>query len=125
MTTWNYTATSVADMVAAFPAKTITRINGKPTLHSLLSALTVLCRCSQKLPSALGSRGHLFIALPIEHYQRFTYVPLNLPGPTPELPQFTENMDATQRERAIHYTCKHIHYTCKVNIHITCKNVLR
>ena len=99
MTTWNYTATSVADMVAAFPAKTITRINGKPTLHSLLGAFKVLCRCSQKLPSALGPRGYLFIALPIDHYQRFTNCPLNLPGPTLELPQFTENMDATQRER--------------------------
>ena len=98
MTTWNYTATSVADMVAALPAKTITRINGKPTLHSLLGALKVLCRCSQKLPSALGPRGYLFIALPIDHYQRFTNVPLNLPGPTPELPRFTENMDATQRD---------------------------
>ena len=100
MTTWNYTAMSVADIVAAFPAKTIPRINGKPTLHSLLSALKVLCRCSQKLPSALGPRGYLFIALPIDHYQRFTNVPLNLPGLTLELPRFTENMDATQREWA-------------------------
>ena len=99
MTTWNYTATSVSDMVAAFPAKTIARINSKPTLHSLLSALKVLCRCIQKLPSALGPRGYLFIALPINHYQKFTNVPLNLPGPTPELLWFTENMDATQRER--------------------------
>ena len=100
MTTWNYTAMSVADMVAAFPAKTTTRINSKPKLHSLLSALKMLCRCSQKLTSTLGPRGYLFIALPIDHYQRFTNVPLNLPGPTPELPRFTENMDATQRERA-------------------------
>ena len=100
MTTWNYTATSVADMVAAFPAKTITRINGKPSLHSLLSALKVLCQCSQNLSSALGLRGYLFIALPIDHYQRFTNVPFNLPGPTPELLQFTENMDTTQRKRA-------------------------
>ena len=100
MTTLNYMATSVADMVAAFPAKTIPRINGKPTLYSLLSDLKVLCRCSQKLPSALGPRGNLFIALPIDHYQRFTNLPLNLPGPTPELPRFIENMDATQRERA-------------------------
>ena len=100
MTIWNYTSTSVADMVAAFPEKTITRINSKPTLHSLLSALKVLCRCSQKLPSALGPRGYLFITLPIDHYQRFAYVPINLPGPTPELSQFTENMDATQRKQA-------------------------
>ena len=100
MTTWNYTATSVANMLAVFPAKTITRINGKPTIHSLLGALKVLCRCNQKLPSTLGSRGYLFIALPIDHYQRFTNVPLNLPGPTPELPRFTEKMDATQREQA-------------------------
>ena len=87
-------------MVAAFPAKTITRINGKPTLHSCLGALKVLCRCSQNLPSALGPRGYLFIALPIDHYQIFAKCPLNLPGPTPELPQFTENINATQRERA-------------------------
>ena len=99
MKTWNYTATSVADMVAAFPAKTITRIYGKPTLHSLLSALKMLCRCRQKLPSALGPRGYLFITLPIDHYQIFTNVPLNLLGPIPELPRCTENMDATQRKR--------------------------
>ena len=99
MTTWNYTATSVADMVAAFPAKTITRINGKPPLHSLLGALKVLCRCIQKLPYALGPRGYLFIALPIDHYQIFTNAPLNLPGTMPELLRFTENMDATQRKQ--------------------------
>ena len=60
----------------------------------------MLCQCSQNLSSALGLRGYLFIALPIDHYQRFTNVPLNIPGPAPELPRFTENMDATQRKRA-------------------------
>ena len=38
--------------------------------------------------SCLGPLGYLFMALPTHHYHRYTTLPLNLPGPTPNLPNF-------------------------------------
>ena len=83
---------SSADIVAAFPPKTTT-IAGRPNLHELLRVLKYLCRCSQTTKSCLGPLGYLFVALPLRHYQRYTIVPLNLPGPTPDIPNYPPNAD--------------------------------
>ena len=88
MAEWQYSPTLVADMVAAFPYQTLPPRNGKPTLHTLLQTLKLLCKCSQKIKSGLGPLGYLFVELPRQHYQRFTGVPLVLPGPTPQLPTY-------------------------------------
>ena len=98
MAEWQYTTTTVADMMAAFPYKTLPPIEGKPTLHTLLQTLKLLCKCSQKIKSGLGPLGYLFVALPQQHYQRFTAVPLVLPGPTPQLPTYPPGTNSNQRE---------------------------
>ena len=98
MAEWQYTTTTIADMLAAFPYKTLPPINGKPTLHTLLQTLKLLCKCSQKIKSGLGPLGYLFVALPQQHYRRFTTVPLVLPGPTPKLPTYPPGTNANQRE---------------------------
>ena len=100
MATWQYEPTAVADMLAAFPVKALEPIEDKPTLHTLLQRLKVLCRCSQKVKSGLGPLGYLFVALPQEHYVRFTNVPLVVPGPTPMLPNFDILMGPAERDRA-------------------------
>ena len=61
MAEWQYTTTTVADMQAAFPYQTLPPINGKPTLHTLLQSLKLLCTCSQKIKSGLGPLGYLFV----------------------------------------------------------------
>ena len=98
MAEWQYTTTTVADMLSAFPYKTLPPIEGTPTLHTLLQSLKLLCKCSQKIKSGLGPLGYLFIALPPVHYQRFTAVPLVLPGPTPQLPTYPPGTNSNQRE---------------------------
>ena len=98
MVEWQYTTTSVADMIAAFPYQTLPPIDRKPTLHTLLQTLKLLCKCSQKIKSGLGPLGYLFVALPAQYYQRFTAVPLVLPGPTPLLPTYPNGSNASQRE---------------------------
>ena len=100
MATWQYETTTVADMLAAFPVQKLDPIEERPTLHTLLQRLKVLCRCSQKIKSGLGPLGYLFVALPQQHYARFTNVPLVLPGPTPILPTYTQHMSASARDRA-------------------------
>ena len=42
--------------------------------------------------------GYLFVALPQQHYQRFTKVPLVLPGPTPQLPTYPLGTNLSQQE---------------------------
>ena len=98
MAEWQYTTTTAADMLAAFPYQTLPPINGKPTLHTLLQTLKLLCKCSQKIKSGLGPLGYLYVALPAQHYHRFTNVPLVLPGPTPQLPTYPPATDANDRE---------------------------
>ena len=98
MAEWQYSPTTVADMIAAFPVKTLPPIKGKPTLHTLLQALKILCKCSQTIKSGLGPLGYLFVALPQQHYTRFTAVPLVLPGPTPQLPTYPNGTNTNQRE---------------------------
>ena len=98
MAEWQYTKTTVADMQAAFPYQTLPPINGKPTLHTLLQSLKLLCTCSQKIKSGLGPLGYLFVTLPPQHYHRFTNVPLVLPGPTPQLPTYPPGTNASNRE---------------------------
>ena len=100
MATWQYESTTVADMMAAFPVKTLQPIEDRPTLNTLLQRLKVLCRCSQKIKSGLGPLRYLFVALPHQHYIRFTNVPLVLPGPTPMLPTYPPGMSALDRDRA-------------------------
>ena len=99
MATWQYETTTVADMMAAFPVKTLPPIEERPTLHTLLQRLKVLCCCSQKIKSGLGPLGYLFVALPHQHYIRFTNVPLILPGPAPMVPQYNQHMTASDRDR--------------------------
>ena len=79
MAEWQYSPTSTADMLAAFPYKSLPPINGKASLHTLLKTMKLLCKCSQKNKSGLGPFGYLFVVLPLQHYQRFTAVPLVLP----------------------------------------------
>ena len=98
MAEWQYTTTTVADMLAAFPLQTLPPIDSKPTLHTLLQTLKLLCKCGQKIKSGLGPLGYIFVALPPQHYQRFTPVPLVLPGPTPQLPTYPQGTNTSQRE---------------------------
>ena len=100
MATWQYKTTAVADMLADFPVKTLELIDGRPTLHTHLQKLKVLCWCSQKNKSGLGPLGYLFVTLLQQHYVRFTNTPLVLPGPTPMLPQFTQHMGPAEQEQA-------------------------
>ena len=85
-------------MLAAFLVDKLPPITGRPSLHTLLKALKVITRCSQKIKSGLGPLGYLFVALPQVHYTRFTNVPLVLPGPTPEILQYTLNMNPAERD---------------------------
>ena len=98
MAEWQYDPTTTADMLAAFPYKSLPPIQGKPTLHTLLQTLKLLCKCSQKIKSGLGPLGYLFVALPVVHYQRFTAVPLVLPGPTPQLPTYPAGTNTSTRD---------------------------
>ena len=68
MATWQYETITVADMLVAFPVQKLNLIEERPTLHTLLQRLKVLCRCSQKIKSGLGPLGYLFVALPQQHY---------------------------------------------------------
>ena len=99
MASFNYESTSAADMRAAFPVKSLDPIEGRPNLQKLMKALKVLCRCSKTTKSALGPLGYLFVALPLEHYVRFTQVPLHLPAPTPDVPPYTVNMAPGLRDQ--------------------------
>ena len=85
-------------MKAAFQIPIIAPITGRPTLVELLMVLKHVCRISQSTKSQLGPFGYLFVALPLTHYQWFTNIPLNLPPPTPELPDFSEAIDQEDRE---------------------------
>ena len=96
----NYEATSVADMKLAFPVKQLPPIEGRPNLHSLMQALKVICRCSQTTKSTLGPLGYLFVALPPEHYKRYTNVPFTKPLPTPQHPTYTDGMSPGYRDAA-------------------------
>ena len=98
MAEWQYTLTTVADMLAAFPMKTLPPITGKPSLHTLLQTLKLICKCSQKNKSGLGPLGYLFVALPPQHYGRFTGIPLVIPGSTPQLPTYPTGTNANERE---------------------------
>ena len=99
MVTWKYDSTAVADMLAAFPNKTIEPIKDRPTLHTLLQRLKVLCQCSQKVKSGLDPLRYLFVALPQQHYVRFTNTPLIIPGPTPMLPAITQHMGPAEQDQ--------------------------
>ena len=90
---------SAADMKAAFTVKTIPPIPGRPNLFELLRLLKHVCRNSQTTKSCLGPLGYLFVALPQMHYARFTAVPLVIPAPTPNLPNFIDGMNSGQREQ--------------------------
>ena len=90
---------SAADMKAAFTVKTLPPIPGRPNLYELLRVLKFICRNSQTTKSCLGPLGYLFVALPLEHYVRFTTTPLVIPGNTPSLPNFLPGMNAGQREQ--------------------------
>ena len=100
MATWQYETTTVADMMAAFPVKSLQPIKDRPALHTLLQRLKVLCCCSQKIKSGLGPLGYLFVALLHQYYICFTNVPLVLPGPTPMLPTYPPGMLASDQDRA-------------------------
>ena len=65
-----------------------------------MKVLRVICRCSQTTKSNLGPLGYLFVALPPEHYARFTNVPYVQPNPTPDLPTFSDDQTDGQREQA-------------------------
>ena len=90
---------SAADMKAAFTVKTLPPISGRPNLYELLRLLKFICRNSQTTKSCLGPLAYLFVALPLEHYVRFTTTPLVIPGSTPSLPNFLPGMNAGQREQ--------------------------
>ena len=95
-----YSAKTFADMIAAFLYQTLPPIDKKTTLHMHLQTLKLLCKYSQKIKSGLGPLGHLFAALPQQHYQWFTGAPLILPGPTPKFPTYPNWTNASQQENA-------------------------
>ena len=99
MVEWQYNPTSTADMLAAFPYKSLPPIDSKPSLHTLLQTLKLLCKCGQKIKSGLGPLEYLFVALPPQHYQHFTALPLVLPGPTPQLPTYPNGKNASNRKK--------------------------
>ena len=87
-----------SNMVAAFLVQRLPAIKGKPTLHTLLQSLKILCQCTQKIKSGLGPLGYLFFALPANHYQHFTPMPLVLTEPTPRLPVYPPGTNASVRK---------------------------
>ena len=95
---------SAAEMKAAFPIIALDIINGRPNLYELMRLLKQICRCSQTTKSCLGPLGYLFVALPLVHYQRFTSVPLNLPGPTPNIPNFNNQNSGEREQTKINWT---------------------
>ena len=99
MTASAYTATTVADMIAPYKGK-IPPIEGRPTLAELLRVLKELCKCARKVKSNLGPLGYLFVALDPTNYRRYTNVVLNLLGPSPPAPTFTDAMTPGAREVA-------------------------
>ena len=82
----------------SFSLQNLSPIQGKPSLHTLLQTLKLLCKCSQKIKSGLGPLGYIFVAFPIQHYQRFTAVPLVLPAPTPQLPTYPNSTNTSTRD---------------------------
>lgn len=84
---------SSAEIIAAFQSTPITPITGRPNIYELLRILKYLCRCSQTTKSCLGPLRYLFVALPLQHYMRYTAEPLTLPGPTPAIPNYPLNAD--------------------------------
>ena len=98
MAEWQYSPTSTVDRLVAFPYKSLPPIDSKLSLHILLQTLKLSCKCSQKIKSGLGPLGYLFVALPPQHYQRFTAAPLVLPGLTPQLPTYPNRTNASNRE---------------------------
>ena len=96
----SYSPTTVADMLAAFPIRTISPIEGRPVLKELLRVLKQLCRCARAIKSRLGPLGYLFVPLDLISYQTYTVVPLTLPGPTPDAPIFNDGMNPGEREVA-------------------------
>ena len=90
---------STAEMKASFPIQSLPPINGRPNLYELLRLLKQICRCSQTTKSGLGPLGYLFVALPPTHYMRYTSVPLILPTPAPETPNFPLSANQASREQ--------------------------
>ena len=85
----------LANTIAAFPIKKIPVIEGKPTLHTLLHLIKLLCQCSQQIKSGLSPLEYFFAVPPANHYQRFTPTPLALLGPTPQLPVYPPGANAS------------------------------
>ena len=64
MAEWHYSSMSVADMVASFPVNKLSPIDGRPSILTLLNALKIFTRCSQKNKSGLGPLRYFFVAQP-------------------------------------------------------------
>ena len=86
-------------MQSAFKTPALEPITGQPNLHSLLHPIKQICRYSQTTKSKMGPHGYLFVALSKKRYMQFTTVPLNLPGPTPALPNLQGIFDSGQIEQ--------------------------
>ena len=86
-------------MQAAFPIQQLSPMAGRPNLHKLMKVLRIICQCSQTTKSNLGPLGYLFVALPLEHYIRFTNVLYVQPNPTPDLPTLLDDQTDEQREQ--------------------------
>ena len=89
---------SATNMKAAFPISKLEHVNGGPNFYELMRLLKTIFRCSQTTKLCLGPLGYLFVAIPLVHYQQYTSVPLNLLGPTPNIPNFN-NQNTGQREQ--------------------------
>ena len=65
----------------------------------LVPEMRILSQMQSNQKSKLGPHGYLFLTLHPHHYLRFTVDPLNLPGPTPPLPNLQGILDSGQREQ--------------------------
>ena len=86
-------------MQAEFPVCKLQQIISEPNLHELLKTLKIVCRCSQTTKSTLGPLGYLFVALPGNHYARYTTMPLVVPPPTAPLPTYLDETKDGVRDR--------------------------
>ena len=95
----SYIETSIAYMQSVFKTPALAPITGQLNPHILLCLLKKICRCSQTTNLNMDPHRYLLVAFPIQHYVRFTTVLLNLPGPTPALPNLQGIFNSGQREQ--------------------------
>ena len=92
-------ATSVKDMIDAFPYEELPKIEGKPTLAKMMVAIKHLVKCARTFDdTTLGPMGMIFLVMSPQQYATYSqipYVPPVVPGPNPTYPV---DADDNQRE---------------------------